>query len=306
MEIKISIIMSVYNGGLYLEDQLDSIVNQTIIPDELLIINDCSTDNGKSEKIIDSYVEKYFYIKKINNESNMGWRASFIKGCKLALGEYIFFADQDDIWINDKIEKMVVSMEKTKANAMISHCCNTNSNMDPISEFRKEGEVKDNCFQFSKKFMEPIGVGAAMVFRRSFINAYIDLWQKDMGHDRFFQVVARLFDNIYYLDQTLIFHRMHDNNATGKRDFDIQARINTSKGDVVFCESLLNSDFANRLSYEQVSVIKQFIKFSKYRNKMLTNRSFIMWLLIPIFDLKFYSTCKTWFGDLVAIRREKK
>ncbi|MDY2594654.1 MAG: glycosyltransferase [Oliverpabstia sp.] len=305
MEIKTSVIMSVYNGSLYLGEQLDSIVNQTLIPDEIIVLNDCSNDCGKTERVIDSYVAKYSFVKKINNESNMGWRASFMKGCRIAQGEYIFFADQDDVWVKEKIEKMVSSMEKIGANVMISHCCNTNNDMEPISEFHENRGVKENNFPFSKKFMEPIGVGAAMVFRRSFINEYIGLWQQDMGHDRFFQVVARLFDRIYYYDETLIFHRMHDNNATGKRNFNIQARIITSKGDAVFCENLLDSDFSKKLSPKQVRIIKRFIRFSIHRNKMLSYRSFIMWLLLPVYDLKFYSTWKTWFGDLVAIRREK-
>ena len=305
MDIKTSVIMSVFNGSLYLNEQLDSIINQTLIPNEIIVINDCSNDQGKTEEIIDSYAKKYAYIKKINNKTNLGWRASFMKGCTMAQGEYIFFADQDDVWVKDKIEKMISSMEELGANCMISHCCNTNSTMKPISEFHENRGIKADYYPFSKKFMEPIGVGAAMVLRRSFVIEYLDLWQKDMGHDRFFQIIARLFYKIYYYDETLVFHRMHDTNATGRRDFSIKERIVTSEGDALFCENILKNDYYQKLSHNQVRTIKQFVRFSKHRNRMLSCKSYSMWLLMIVYDLRYYSTWKTWFGNLIAIRRNK-
>lgn len=55
------------------------------------------------------------------NEENIGWRKNFIEGLKRARGEYIFFADQDDIWIKDKIEKIVKTMEANKKIEVLAH-----------------------------------------------------------------------------------------------------------------------------------------------------------------------------------------
>lgn len=300
-----SVIMSVYNGSLYLSEQLDSIVEQTQRPDELLIINDCSTDNGKTEKIINEYTEKYNFIKKINNQKNLGWRESFMKGASIASGDIVFFADQDDVWVKNKIEVMTKAMDNSGSNVLISHCCNTDSELNPINDTSNSKSIDRNKYNFNKKYMISKGVGAAMALRKSFIQKYINIYPKNMAHDRFFQIIAILFDNLDYLDETLIYHRKHGNNATGNRTFQVEDRIRTTKVNLLFNQSLLNGPFAKDLSEEKKNIIRKQIIFSNKRANMLESRSLVYWLLMPLYDLSFYPTWRTWFGDFKAIRRIK-
>ena len=81
--MKTSVILSAYNGEKYLREQLDSIVNQTRKPDELIIIDDKSPDDGHTIQIIDEYCGKYSFVKKYENVRNMGWAASFMNGTTL-------------------------------------------------------------------------------------------------------------------------------------------------------------------------------------------------------------------------------
>lgn len=103
MEDLISIIMPCYNTGQYLKDSVDSVIAQTYKNWELLIIDDCSSDN--SIDIIKSYSDSR--IKLLTNEKNSGAAISRNYGLREAKGRYISFLDSDDTWACDKLEKQL-------------------------------------------------------------------------------------------------------------------------------------------------------------------------------------------------------
>ena len=103
----VSVIVAVYNGEKYLQNQLDSLQNQSIKISQVIITDDGSTD--RSMEIIENFIVDHalsdtWSLKK--SETNQGPAANFINMCKETTGDYIFFCDQDDIWMPDKIEKM--------------------------------------------------------------------------------------------------------------------------------------------------------------------------------------------------------
>lgn len=104
MDIKVSVIVPAYNVGKYLEGCLDSIFNQTFREFEVVIINDCSTDN--TDEIITKYKNKYNNITYINNEVNLGVSASRNKGALQCKGDYILFIDSDDILESNMIQNL--------------------------------------------------------------------------------------------------------------------------------------------------------------------------------------------------------
>ena len=105
--MKISVIMPVYNGEKYLNQAIDSILNQTYSDFEFIIINDCSTDS--TEEIVQSYSDdRIVYLK---NEKNSGVAATLNRGLEAARGEYIARMDADDISHPERIEKQVRYMD---------------------------------------------------------------------------------------------------------------------------------------------------------------------------------------------------
>ena len=94
MEIKVSIIVPVYNVEKYLRKCLDSLVNQTLEKIEIIIINDCSPDN--SESIIKEYIKKDSRIVYIKQDFNQGQGLARNKGISIAKGSYVLFVDSDD------------------------------------------------------------------------------------------------------------------------------------------------------------------------------------------------------------------
>jgi glycosyltransferase involved in cell wall biosynthesis len=98
----VSVVVATYNGEKFLREQLDSVINQTHLSLEIIIADDCSTDN--TWPIIEAYRNKDSRIKAYRNESNVGYTRNFENAILASKGKYIAFCDQDDIWRHDKIE----------------------------------------------------------------------------------------------------------------------------------------------------------------------------------------------------------
>lgn len=111
----VTVLMSVYNGEKFLEEAIESILNQTFSDFEFLIINDGSTDN--SVKIIESFEDSR--IRLINNEKNLKLIASLNKGVSLAKGKYIARMDCDDISMPDRLEKEVKFLESNQEYGLV-------------------------------------------------------------------------------------------------------------------------------------------------------------------------------------------
>lgn len=95
---KVSVVMTTYNGQKYLREQMDSLREQTMPIDEVIIMDDCSTDH--TPDLVSAYIKEYDLKgwNLVQNEQNQGWKKNFKSGFDLATGNYIFPCDQDDIW----------------------------------------------------------------------------------------------------------------------------------------------------------------------------------------------------------------
>jgi glycosyltransferase involved in cell wall biosynthesis len=116
-DIKISVIVPVYNVELYLRRCLDSLVNQTLKDIEIICINDCSPDN--SIVILEEYAKKDERLKIINLEKNRGVSAARNIGIKQARGEYVGFCDSDDYVDLEFFEKLYENNDNGKLDIII-------------------------------------------------------------------------------------------------------------------------------------------------------------------------------------------
>ena len=100
----VSVALTTYNGEKYIGSQLDSIVCQTVLPDEIVVFDDCSSD--RTVGIVKGYAEKNAQIKCIINinESNQGYISKFFNAIKMCAGDIIILCDQDDVWLPEKVE----------------------------------------------------------------------------------------------------------------------------------------------------------------------------------------------------------
>ena len=103
----VSVAMATYNGEKFIREQLCSIVNQTVKPDEIVICDDCSTDN--TLRIVQNYANDKSNInwKIIRNDNNQGYIKNFFNAIKNTTGDIIILCDQDDVWDDHKIQFFV-------------------------------------------------------------------------------------------------------------------------------------------------------------------------------------------------------
>jgi glycosyltransferase involved in cell wall biosynthesis len=104
----VSVIMPNYNGAKYISEAIESVISQTYPFWELIIVDDCSTDN--SVNIIDEYVAKDKRTKLIKLPNNTGTAIARNTGIEVAIGQYIAFLDCDDVWLPYKLQKQVQFM----------------------------------------------------------------------------------------------------------------------------------------------------------------------------------------------------
>lgn len=111
----ISIIVPVYNAGIYIEETISMVRAQTCSDWELILVDDCSRDNGKQiiKKYMDSVTDERIHL--IEKEQNEGAAMARNTGIDAAKGRYIAFLDADDVWMADKLEKELAFMQKKQA-----------------------------------------------------------------------------------------------------------------------------------------------------------------------------------------------
>lgn len=105
----VSIIMPSYNTGKFIADSIESVLKQTYSDWELLIVDDCSTD--ETDKVVEPYL-KDERIRYLKNENNSGAAVSRNRALREAKGKWIAFLDSDDLWMPNKLEKQIIFMEE--------------------------------------------------------------------------------------------------------------------------------------------------------------------------------------------------
>ena len=114
----VSVIMPAYNAEMFIEEAIDSVIAQTLTDWELLVIDDCSTDD--TQRIAAEFAEKDSRIKVLINETNMRVAKTRNKGLELCQGQYVALLDSDDCYKPEMLQKMVDRAQKT--NADIVYC----------------------------------------------------------------------------------------------------------------------------------------------------------------------------------------
>lgn len=158
----VSVVMAVYNGGVYLKEAIESILSQTYTKFEFIIINDGSSDD--TAKVIKSFSEKDQRVIIVNNENNFGLTKSLNKGIKLVRGEFVARMDADDVSLSNRLEEQVNFLKKNT-----DYVC-VGSNVDLINaKGKKTGTVKLPEMAFIPNYLKKRNcfVHGTLMFRSS-------------------------------------------------------------------------------------------------------------------------------------------
>ena len=215
----ISVAMASYNGEKYIYDQIMSILNQTVQIDELIICDDNSTDNTVKEvKRIDDH-----RIKLYVNSQNLGYINNFHKAVGLTKGDLVFLADQDDIWINTKVEKMTKIMKDKSCEALCSNFVLIDANGEEIHY--KEQFNTNSFIDDAKKYLERItfrrlvfgniAQGCTYCISGKVRDTYAEISNSQVVHDYQIMLIAASIGDVYFVNENLIKYRLHGNNSIG-------------------------------------------------------------------------------------------
>ena len=136
--VKVSVIIAVYNAEKYLVQCLDSVLNQTLKEIEIILVNDGSTDN--SMQILEKYQKKDARVRVINQE-NQGAAAARNAGMKLAVGEYLSFLDADDFFSPEMLEEMYAGCVEQDADISVIRSKEYNEQSHDHCRCHKQGNA---------------------------------------------------------------------------------------------------------------------------------------------------------------------
>ncbi len=304
--MKISVVMTTYNGERYLIEQLDSLRTQTRKPDEVIICDDGSTDS--TNRYIDKYIRDYRLInwKHIKNKENKGWKKNFIDAIDMASGELIFTCDQDDIWYRYKLELMEDIMSKKKK---IDLLCST-YDLEYEPKEKKPSTVTVRRYRFKKDFMFVRSPGCVFCFRKSHFDDIKDDWYKDYPHDALLWRYALLKDSLYMVYEPLIYYRRHDATATGREVRTAQTKITSM---TYYLEAIKRLKKYVKKHPEYVSgdkeykneYIKKCREWASIRRLYLKTGKTALWAKLWSYRDYYFNT-KSYLADLYMANKKKR
>ncbi|WP_297982001.1 glycosyltransferase family 2 protein [uncultured Methanobrevibacter sp.] len=301
--VKVSVVIPIYNVEDYLEECLDSIVNQTLDDIEIICVNDGSKDN--SLNILLSYAKKDSRITVINQE-NGGHAVATNVGMNYAKGKYLFLMDSDDKLKLDALEKTYKVAEEKKVDFVLFQAINyddandrfyeaENYSMNEVANF-----VGDSIFSF--KDLGDLALKIAVtpwtkLYNREFIvNSGIKFPEGLIFEDNiFFWEVLISANSIYFLKEHLFYRRWYENSSTMAGDirFTDSIAINTMIIDVFEKYGVLSDLFKVRLYNRKISL--SFLRFTQikpeFKDKFFDElqKNFINW----VYTEEFYQYLQT-------------
>lgn len=218
--MKISIALATYNGAGHLEEQLQSLASQTLLPHELVVSDDGSTD-GTLEILRRFAAEAPFSVKVHINPQRMGYTDNFIQATLLCEGDWIALCDQDDVWLKSKLHE--ISSVASGDTALIVHP------VQPVdAELRAiEAQSVTTRVKFGKGpfRLATFGYfsGLGVVFRRDLVNFITHRprfpdrhdMSKEAAHDEWICALADALGSTKKIDKELVLYRQHENNTCG-------------------------------------------------------------------------------------------
>lgn len=211
----ISVLLALYNGEKYIYEQLDSIYKQSYPADEVVIIDDVSKD--KSIEIITEYLNKNKInnCRIIRNKINKGYAKNFYDGLKECRGDYIFLADQDDVWQKEKIKKNIEIFENNKdIKAVFSAIEFVNVRLEHINKKFFQCDKKSRFLGIKDILLHCSYMGCGMAIRKKSLSEYFWKIDKLIAHDWAITLDLGSNNGIYYLGEPLVKHRMHNENTS--------------------------------------------------------------------------------------------
>lgn len=202
--------MATYRGADFVAEQIISILSQLGPQDELIIVDDASPDSTVS--VIRSFSDPR--LRLIEAPQNQGYVKSFEQGVLLSSGEFIFLADQDDVWVEGRLELMIAALRSASVVATNFEILGGGSRgAVRLLDSRDSTHHLRNLFGVMVGYRPYYGCGMGMTRRQAEIFAPIPHFVHE-SHDLWLAICGNVAGSMAHLDEASLLRRLHDNNAT--------------------------------------------------------------------------------------------
>ncbi|WP_411359019.1 glycosyltransferase family 2 protein [Pseudidiomarina salilacus] len=200
--------MATYNGALYLSEQLESFLTQTRQPDELVISDDCSTDD--TEAIVRAFAKKApFPVLFYRNSANLGYTGNFNAALMQATGDLVFLSDQDDVWFADKIERMsAIAARSSEFLVVMNDAALTDA------ELREVGTTKIEQIRGAGYKMSSFVMGCCCAVKRPLLDLCLPIPDGIKGHDAWLVNIAQALGAKHVEPVVMQYYRRHETNES--------------------------------------------------------------------------------------------
>lgn len=225
LSLSCGIALCTCNGAKFLQQQLDSIIAQSIPPREIVVCDDCSEDG--SWDILQKWAAEIarpngIQVTLIQNTSRLGVTRNFEQACSKLGTDLIFLCDQDDVWPSDKVFRLMTEFGNRDVMLVYSDAYLVDANLvdfgitlfQALRITKREKQLIEHQRFFELFCRRNIVTGATLAFRRSLLSV-AQPFPSEWIHDEWLAVVAASCGRVVMLQDCLLFYRQHGTNAIG-------------------------------------------------------------------------------------------
>lgn len=240
--MSVECVLCTYDGAEYILEQLESIGRQTRRPDRLIVCDDASHDNTVG--IVRAWSRDVpFQVDIVINDSSLGAVRNFEKALTLTRGEYIFFADQDDVWLPEKMEISLSEIRLLEKKYGEQTPCLVHTDLVVVdrqlqvmhkSFLENQGlrHISEEGKQLSCLMVQNFVTGCTMVINRALREKALPFPKNIIMHDYWLALVAALCGKLGFVDRSTMLYRQHGKNTVGAvKYFSLKNMLKVLKGE---------------------------------------------------------------------------
>lgn len=234
-----SVALCTCNGKAYLREQLDSIALQSRPIDELIVCDDASTDDTLD--VVRAFQQSKnlpFEVQLVVNPARLGVTQNFAQAVGACTGEFIFLADQDDVWASQKVEKLLALLQADSACAAAfcdAEVCD--GTLKPMGHGLFEAvwftQAEQQMVQQGRAIeafaRHAIAAGTTLAFRRAFVDLLLPIPDLRNAHDIWISTMLACVAPVAFTNDRLVKYRVHGHNQVGMRSWNLSEQIGKAR-----------------------------------------------------------------------------
>ncbi|RNI28029.1 glycosyltransferase family 2 protein [Rufibacter immobilis] len=228
----ISVVMATYNGARFLTEQLESIYGQTYRNIEIIVCDDQSSDG--TPDILERFSRSHGLVYSIN-PTKLGVVQNFAKALTLAKGDYVALADQDDVWLPQKLSLSLKKLRTLEQDSSTNTPALVFSDLTVVDQelkhlhpsYWKYMKLNPDNVKLNRVLVENVVTGCTVLMNRATVQLAIPIAPEAMMHDAWLLMTASCFGKVDYLSTPTVLYRQHAANVVGARSMNLRSKFDS-------------------------------------------------------------------------------